>query len=194
MRANSRVGILPLLLTLLASLILANAAPGESHAAWPHSPVTNVPVCTAAGGQQSPTIVSDGAGGAIVSWFDSRSGTGYDIYAQHVLASGAVDGAWPADGRALCTAADDQPSPTIVSDGAGGAIVTWHDLRDGFTTDIYAQHVLASGAVDGAWPADGRALCTAANYQAAPTIVSDGAGGAIVTWSDARSGIYDIYA
>src|SRR6185436_10418227 len=132
-------------------------------------------------------------GGAIVAWHDNRTGEKYDgtyeindIYAQHVLASGAVDGAWPADGRGLCTATGDQRSATIVSDGAGGAVVTWQDSRAG-NYDIYTQRVLASGAVDGAWPADGRALCTAAGGQISPTIVSDGAGGAIVTWSDARS-------
>src|SRR5207249_4015092 len=123
---------------------------------------------------------------------DYRSGNS-DIYAQHVLASGAVDGAWPVDGRALCTDASYQSSPTIVADGEGGAYGTWYDYRNG-NYDIYDQHVLASGAVDGAWPVDGRALCTDASYQAAPTIVVDGAGGAIVTWYDYRNGNYDIYA
>ena len=182
-----------LLATALAVLLVASARPAL--AAWPNSPFVNLPVCTAAGGQGNPTIVSDGAGGAIVTWHDLRSGTNNDIYAQHVLASGAVDPAWPADGRALCTAVYEQTYPTIAADGAGGAIVTWMDLRSGANYDIYAQHVLASGAVDPAWPANGRALCTAANNQQVPTIVSDGAGGAIVSWHDARSGTsWDIYA
>jgi len=51
-----------------------------------------------------------------------------------------VDPAWPADGRALCTAANDQLSPAIVLDGSGGAIVTWQDSR-GTSPDIYAQRV-----------------------------------------------------
>src|SRR5207245_1671589 len=125
-------------------------------------------------------------------WYDYRNGNS-DIYAQRVLASGAVDGGWAVGGGALCTAAGDQYSPTIVADGAGGAIVTWYDSRNG-NYDIYAQHVLASGAVDGAWPVNGRALCTATNGQYSPTIVTDGAGGAIVTWYDSRNGNYDIYA
>ena len=58
------------------------------------------------------TIVSDGAGGAIVTWMDGRSGiTDFDIFAQHVLASGVVDPAWLADGIALCTA----PGPQMVA-------------------------------------------------------------------------------
>src|SRR5439155_981130 len=150
-------------------------------------------LCTAADQQYNATIVGDGAGGAIVTWQDFRNGPNSDIYAQHVLASGAVDGAWPADGRALCTALYDQYYSTIVGDGAGGAIVTWLDFRNGSNYDIYAQHVLASGAVDGASTADGRALCTAASNQDVSTIVSDGAGGAIVTWQDLRNGSnYDI--
>ncbi|MCC6349546.1 MAG: T9SS type A sorting domain-containing protein [Candidatus Eisenbacteria bacterium] len=174
-------------------LLFASSAP-PAQAAWPNSPFTNLPLSTAANEQSYPTIASDGAGGAIVTWQDFRSGTNSDIYAQHVLASGAVDPAWPANGRALCTAASNQASPTIASDGAGGAIVTWYDLRSG-NNDIYAQHVLASGAVDPAWPANGRALCTAASSQSSPTIVADGAGGAIVTWYDYRSGTNsDIYA
>ena len=162
-------------------------ASGAVDSAWP---AFGRALCTAADQQLNPEIVSDGAGGAIVTWQDVRSLTYYDIYAQRVLASGLVDGAWPANGRALCTAFDQQSSPEIVSDGAGGAIVTWYDYRSGGSgaSDIYAQRVLASGAVDGAWPADGRALCTAGGVQNDPKIVTDGAGGAIVTWNDYRSG------
>ena len=148
-----------------------------------------VALCTAAFDQNTPTIVSDGAGGAIVTWYDSRSGT-TDIYAQRVNASGAPQ--WTANGVALCTAAGSQVYPTIVSDGAGGAIVTWYDYRSGADADIYAQRVNASGASQ--WAPNGVALCTAAFDQYYPTIVSDGAGGAIVTWYDFRSGTTDIYA
>jgi hypothetical protein len=150
-----------------------------------------VALCTAADDQYYPKIVSDGAGGAIVTWQDFRSGTNYDIYAQRISASGVAQ--WTANGVAVCTAADDQYYPTIVSDGAGGAIVTWQDYRGGTNYDIYAQRISASGVAQ--WAANGAALCTAANAQSAPMIVSDGAGGAIVTWQDFRSGTnYDIYA
>src|SRR5205814_1078934 len=152
-----------------------------SGAGVPEWSVDGVALCTAAGDQGirppsgdqgSPTMVGDGAGGAIVTWYDSRGGSFTDdIYAQHVLASGAVAPAWPANGSALCTAANSQYSPAIIADGAGGAIVTWYDYRGGIKYDIYAQHVLASGAVDPAWPADGRALCTAAGDQDFPAIV-----------------------
>lgn len=166
-------------------------ASGVIDPAWP---ADGRALCTAVGDQSDPAIVSDGAGGAIVAWSDSRGGAGGDIYAQRVLASGVVDPGWPVDGRALCTASANQQSVSMVSDGAGGAIITWMDYRGFVDADIYAQHVLVSGVVDPAWPVDGRALCTASLDQTYPRIVSDGAGGAIVTWTDSRSGSADIYA
>ena len=168
----------------------------SSGAVDPAWPANGTALSTAAGFQLDLVIVSDGADGAIVAWQDGRSAeSDFDVYAQHVLASGRVDPGWPAGGIALCTAPGPQASPKIASDGAGGAIVTWADFRlGGANGDIFAQHVLGSGAVDPAWPANGRAVALAAGTQFDPTIVSDGAGGAIVTWSDARDGQFDIYA
>jgi len=182
----------PALAVLLSLLMLGTLSmPRRGWAAWPHDPNNgNVALCTAANNQYSPTIVSDGAGGAIVTWQDARS-VNYDIYAQRVNAAGVPQ--WTADGVALSTAANTQQYPTIVSDGAGGAIVTWQDFRSGTNYDIYAQRVSAAGVPQ--WTANGVALSTAANSQDTPTIASDGAGGAIVTWQDYRSGTnYDIYA
>ena len=154
-----------------------------------------VALCAASGPQQYPAITSDDAGGAIVSWMDGRDVGTWDIYAQRVDASGAVQ--WIGNGMALCTAAGNQGSAVITSDGVGGVIVAWSDGRSGdpVNYDIYAQYVNASGAVQ--WTADGVALCTAAGDQELPAIVSDAAGGAIVAWSDGRSDDpvnYDVYA
>ena len=150
-----------------------------------------VAVCAAGNEQYYPAITADGAGGAIITWWDYRNGANFDVYAQKIDAAGAVQ--WTANGVALCTAASDQSSQQLVSDGAGGAIITWRDQRGGANTDVYAQRINSAGAAQ--WTADGVALCTAANDQHAPVIAADGAGGAIVTWYDYRSGShYDIYA
>src|SRR5260221_474761 len=119
------------LCTLLVALSPRGASP-----AWPNSPFTNLAASTAAYDQFNPTIVSAGPGGAVVGGYRRRSGPPPDIYAQHVAASGIVDPTWPANGRAQCTAAGNQGFPTIVSDGAGGAIVTWYDFRSGTNWDI----------------------------------------------------------
>ncbi len=163
-------------------------------ASWP---VNGRALCTATGDQGKQTnqiaAASDGAGGAYAVWCDPR-GANDDIYVQHVLASGAVDPAWPANGLVVCNASGNQNNPVLCADGSGGAIVAWHDARGAYA-DVYVQHVLASGAVDAAWPANGRLVCGATNNQYTPAILSDAAGGALVAWGDFRGGVdYDIYA
>jgi len=84
---------------------------------------------------------------------------------------------WQVDGVVLCS--DNltaQLVPLSVSDGQGGAIVTWRD--DGVDFDIYAQRVDAAGNV--LWTASGVAICIAVGAQLAPCIAPDGAGGAII--------------
>jgi hypothetical protein len=119
--------------------------------AWPNDPTTNLPVCTAFRSQQTPAIVSDGAGGAVITWHDFRSGDS-DIYAQHVLASGAVDPAWPPDGQVLCRAVGDQDPPRIVSDGAGAPSSRGSSDRNPRLTvaGVDAGEVAQAAAVSGA--------------------------------------------
>jgi hypothetical protein len=148
-----------------------------------------VPVCIAEEDQIGPTIVSDGSGGVIATWYDWRNASNYDIYAQRIDASGAVQ--WTTDGVSLCTAAADQYAPTIVSDAASGAIVVWYDYRDG-ESDLYAQRINASGAVQ--WTTDGVDFCPAAIGAYAPMFVPDNAGGGIVAWLDGRNGNVDVFA
>ncbi len=92
-------------------------------------------ICTASKEQRDPQICSDDAGGAIITWYDNRNY--YDIYAQKVNSTGSVQ--WTLNGRAICTAREDQGPPQICSDGSGGAIITWYDYRNG-NYDIYAKH------------------------------------------------------
>ncbi len=121
----------------LTVLLITSSSPLLTQ--WSNNPNINTPISTAVSSQHYPTITSDGAGGAIITWHDYRSGTNTDIYAQRVNDSGIVQ--WTTDGVAISTAANSQVNPTIVSDGAGGAIITWQDNRNGTNTDIYAQNV-----------------------------------------------------
>ena len=148
-------------------------------------------VCTVASGQYHPVAATDGAGGAIIAWEDSRNaGTaGIDVYVQRLDANGYPQ--WTAGGVALCNATGDQLSLSIVSDGAGGAIVAWGDTRSG-GAHIYAQRVSSNGA--GLWTSGGVLLCMAAPEQNFPVAVSDGAAGVIVAWLDTRTGDFDVYA
>ena len=60
---------------------------------------------TATGGEFSPAILADGAGGAIVAYQDVH-GSFYDIYAQRVNAVGVPQ--WTGKGVPLCAATGDQ--------------------------------------------------------------------------------------
>ena len=152
-------------------------------------------ICAAPHLQEFPVMLADSAANTIFAWQDSRNGNNYDIYAQRVLANGALAEGWPASGLPLCTATGNQHAPVIVGDGSGGAIVVWYDARNGRGNyDIYAQRITPGGGVASGWPSNGLALCTAARHQLNPAALPDGAGGAFVVWQDYRSGSqYDIY-
>ena len=150
-----------------------------------------IAICTETLGQESPVLVSDGAGGAVIAWQDLRSGSGYDIWAQAVTAAGTLK--WAPAGVAICTAAGAQVLQVITTDTAGGAIIAWRDGRVTFT-DVYAQRVSSAGAP--MWTADGVAVCTASGQQNDISIVSNGSGGAFLAWRDPRNGTLnnDIFA
>lgn len=140
-------------------------------------------------------MVSDGVGGAIVAWEDGRSNlfSGLDVYAQRILGTGTVAAGWAADGTPLTTLDGTQQRLTLVRDGRGGAIVTWEDGREGpGNVDLYVTHITADGAID--WPQTGTSICNAAGSQLGPAIAEDGAGGAVVAWTDGRVMDSDVYA
>ncbi len=174
--------------------IYAQRVDSNGNALWQ---TDGVSLCIASSSQSDPQIASDGSGGAIVTWQDQRYSdtTKADIYAQRMDSDGNV--LWQTNGVSLCVASNDQYLPQIVSDGSGGAIVTWYDGRDFSTTgyDIYAQRVDGNGNV--MWQTNGVSLCVTNYDQYSPQLVSDGSGGSIVTWRDQRdygTTMGDIYA
>jgi hypothetical protein len=172
----------PLLALTLVALCLF---PSVGHAQWK---LDGTAISTALNGQISPNLIGDGAGGMDITWSSGQPGS-YDIYAQRVNSLGATQ--WASDGVALCSATNSQLYPVIAADASGGAIVAWVDVRTG-SGHIYARRINSAGVPQ--WTADGVAICTAANTQDSPVIISDGAGGAIIAWRDYRSGVSDIYA
>ncbi|MCA9753466.1 MAG: hypothetical protein KC591_14830 [Gemmatimonadetes bacterium] len=165
----------PIPLCLLPAFVLT-LLPAGARAAWTSDPFTDVPVCTAAGGQEDVRAVTDGAGGAIIAWRDGRPGTP-GIYAQRLNASG--DPQWTADGVLLSTASGLYLD--AAADGAGGAFVSW--VEGGLTR---VQRVDASGAPQ--WTIGGEPANDVVGDQRSTDVVADGAGGAFVVWQDYRSG------
>jgi hypothetical protein len=177
-------------LALICALILF-VIPGSTICQWSPDPTVNTPVAVGPAPQWWPSIVDDGAGGAIIAWTEGVFNVDADIRAQRIDASGKA--MWTAGGVSVSAAAGDQFYPLIVSDGNGGAIIAWTDRRNGANYDVYAQRVNASGVI--LWAADGAAVCTTAGNQSNQDIVADGAGGAVIGWRDSRSGVSaDIYA
>jgi hypothetical protein len=141
-------------------------------------------------------IVPDGEGGAVVAWGEPTGGriqrvnflgtktwgpAGVD-FAPGVVMQRSVAGPSPA------AAGDDLIDLLPLG---GGALVAFATVGTA-SFDIFVQKVDPSGAIQ--WGANGVTLCSATGAQTRPAIVSDGEGGAIVAWSDDRSGDMNIYA
>lgn len=172
--------------------LYAQRLDGSGTRLWTTPDANGVPVCTAAGDQTDPVMVPDGTNvpnGAIIAWNDHRNST--HIFAQRITSTGG-NAQWGGSPDGVQLEATQAGQPAIASDGAGGAIVAWSDLRnEPVYGDIYARRVNSAGVPQ--WAADGVAVCLAGSLQQTPTIISDGANGAILCWWDYRAGL-DLYA
>ncbi|MEO5619237.1 MAG: FlgD immunoglobulin-like domain containing protein [Candidatus Eisenbacteria bacterium] len=148
--------------------------------------INGVPVCAAVGNQNPAGIVPDGAGGAIFAWEDDRGGVEKDVYAQRINPAGASQ--WTLNGALVSGAVSDQFNASIASDAAGGAYVTWMDIR-GPSFDLYAQHLTSGGLP--LWTVGGRQITTLSTSELSPIAIADGEGGCIIAWEDYRAGITD---
>lgn len=175
-------------ITVIFGLALAAlAASTESaHAAWPLGPTVNVPV-TAVPNRAfgPPEAAPDSCGGIIVAW-SSGGGSIMQINVQRIDALGQPR--WALNGFPISPPLAQPGSYGIASDGAGGAYVTWAtQVTATLGSDVFVQHVLSAGLVDPVWPAGGLTLCSQLGDQVGPHIVPDGAGGAVIAWTDARA-------
>ena len=164
-------------------VIVLIASPLE--AAWI---ADGVPVCLADSVQANARIIADGTGGAIIVWPDHRAGND-DVYAQRLDADG--NRLWGTYGTLVYAEGNDQKNVALVSDGAGGAIITWEDYHAPPSSDVFAQRMYANGTRAWVRPTG---ICSAPGSQLGLRIIPDGSGGAIIAWSDLRSGSGDIYA
>jgi hypothetical protein len=173
-----------------AVAILMLFVPHLLHAAWP---VNGQDVSGANGDDKSPAVAADGQGGVIVTWARLQDPSAGLVLAQRVSADGTI--LWRSGGINVHSGWGLKRYPSIMNDGVGGAIIAWEDGRDdvGYP-DIYVQRIDLAGTTG--WKLNGVAVCAAPYEQQSPRMVSDGSGGAIIVWSDRRSGkgYFDIYA
>ena len=143
-------------------------------------------ICTTSEAHQEPQICSDGDGGAIIAWEDSRFGL--NIYAQRVNSSGDVQ--WVANGNPICTGLWTKEDTRVCSDENGGAIITWADNRGGASNyQVYSQRINSNGNVQ--WTPNGELISQSGIMNIMPQITGDGKGGAFIIWLDSVN--FDIY-
>lgn len=173
------------------SVIILFLFPFFSNAQWSISSDTNMVICNDANDQQDVRIVSDGKGGAIMTWVDKRvDGQNGDIYAQRIDSNGTVQ--WTNNGRPVVVDIGfDQAGVRMIEDGKGGAILVWKDLRNG-NSDIYIQRINSSGTP--LWTTNGKAVVIKPSHQENPIIAADGSSGAIIAWQDSSGTSWDIFA
>lgn len=143
------------------------------------------------GDQISVKIAPDGTGSFILAWADKRN-VNSDIYAQRINLAG--DFLWAQD-FVVCNDTTDQDNPRIQQTSDQGAIIVWEDKRlDSSDPDLYAQKITSTGTMQ--WTPNGLQVVAAPFAQRDPRLVSDGAGGCVVSWDDARNGNFpqiDVY-
>lgn len=132
-----------------------------------------IEVCSVFGGETNPKLAMDGTGGAYIAWQDRRSGSNYDIFAQRVNASGALQ--WATIGVSVCSATGSQSAIDITTDMVAGIIVSWKDDRSGIY-QVYANMLSPAGVLQ--WATNGVLVAPGIN----PNIVGDTNGGAILVW------------
>ncbi|MFX1237579.1 MAG: hypothetical protein ACFE8P_07645, partial [Promethearchaeota archaeon] len=166
------------------------------HAQWAPE---GVPICTALSSREyASPLVSDGAGGAIIAWDESRytgpSSPYYQqVYAQRITSEGQAN--WSIEGVLICSGFLYATNTQIASDNSGGAVITWRDDRNSdfsYNPNIFAQKVNSSGHIQ--WRPNGTEVCSNRGWQTNPRMVSDGEDGAVISWSDGRNENYAIYA
>ncbi len=163
----------------------------------PDWPAGGVLVCIAPGDRAGAQIDADGAGGALLSWYDYRPPydvTGGRIFAMRVLASGALAPGWAVNGTLVSdpTAPVQAFDPFVARDGLGGGYVVW-GVENCCTSPAMIQHLTGTGQAAAGWPAYGLRLASS-NDQLGARIAADGQGGAIVAWYEGCCGRLGIWA
>ena len=146
--------------------------------AWAQWPAGGAPVCTAAGEQTGPSIVTDGQGGAILVWNDGRD-SWRNVFAQRISVTGEIASGWPLNGIPVSTSPYARLDPVLVDDNSGGATIFWIEKRPNVDA-VYAQHVDASGQLAEGWPSEGFPIVNF-GVNCCLRAVRDGAGGALLT-------------
>lgn len=135
-------------------------------------------------------VRSDGAGGAVIGWYE-------DFYGPSLLAMRQTFSGHPL-WDSLGVRLDSISAPwysfsyAFVPEATHGTIGVWNDSIPNGTRDIHAQRVSGDGVLR--WQAHGVPVRSGPGIKRNPQAVADGQGGAIIVWEDGADGSRDIYA
>jgi hypothetical protein len=142
---------------------------------------------TVVAGSNTSTMDADGSGGAYVVWESSPN----DMSVLRLDPDGSDGDGWPAAGVSL---GHGEVFYDLHASGAG-VFIAWH--TSGGERNIQVNRVGYDGTRPPGWDEDGVIVAPMPATQEFPRIVSDGAGGALVAWTDYRNSFAtetDIYA
>lgn len=146
-----------------------------------------LPVTNLSSEQKACRVKSNGIDQIYYVWEDFRNNAqDPDIYMQSINLAGVTQ--WADDGIPIAEVTLKQKQPRFTLADDGGMFVTWLDERAGGfpKSDIYLQHVDLAGNIG--FAENGLALTSGYQYQTGGLVRPDGAGGALVLWSNAASG------
>lgn len=169
-----------------ATQVWAQRVDAAGNAVWA---ADGVAVCTAGGHASDLLLQSDTAGGGVLAWLDTRSGTQADVYAQRLSPLGVAR--WATDGVGVCTVAADKSGLALAQDGTRGLFAAWTDARVSAGGHVFAQWVDSTGSAR--WTADGVRVSASAAAQSEAAATQGVNGGLYVVWRDARDDAGDLY-
>lgn len=148
---------------------------------------TPVAICETTTEKYELAAIPDGNGGAFIVWSDYRHDPdNAEIYVQRINNAGVPQ--WGANGKRITSSlTQDDLTPVLCSDGAGGIIVAWN--WDNGTSDIQSFAQRLNGTGDVQWTANGKQVCTAAGFRGNNILVSDGNNGALIFFIDSRNDV-----
>lgn len=162
------------------------AAGGSPQAGWP---TAGVAVSPSADYDYIADVAADDEGGAFVCFI--RSGS-YQVYVQHVLATGVLDPSWPANGVQVQLAGNTFNPPRVLPDGAGGAMVFYAGNPYGGSALLVTRVNSFGNRLTELFPGSGLVLANAPTSNVFDVVrTGDGVYG--VVWADGRTGSNEVY-
>jgi hypothetical protein len=121
--------------------------------------------------QNSPKIISDSSGGAIIVWRDRRTATtNWDIYAIRINSSGNAVSGWGTIGSGTGIVTNDTGWSlciNIAGDENGGVFISWSDGGD----QLRAQYINSSGVAQ--WDTNGKLINPTGIYPYSNGVTAD---------------------